>query len=172
MRVGLSVAHPPGYRMASKREVRVEYVVVAVVLLVVLIAFVAPLPGRGPGSIRRHPWTVYKLQLRDRVLERAGGRCEAPLFLAWGRCANEATEGSHVYPYARGGPTFLSNAQALCARHFRRRSRMRPPWWYLLTLENRRRGYFPEGEEVRVYARMADERRTFREAWAERMSGR
>jgi hypothetical protein len=32
---------------------------------------------------------------------------------------------------------------------------MRPPWWYVLSLERRRRSYFPEGVDVRVSAVMS-----------------
>ena len=63
-----------------------------------------------------------------------------------------ATEVDHVYPHAKGGPTVPSNGQALCSAHNRRKGAMRPPWWYLLGLERRRRSYFPEGADVRVSA--------------------
>jgi hypothetical protein len=34
---------------------------------------------------------------------------------------------------------------------------MNPPWWYVLGLERRRRAYFPEGVDVRVFAVMSVE---------------
>jgi hypothetical protein len=32
---------------------------------------------------------------------------------------------------------------------------MKPPWWYVLALEHRRRSYFPPGNDVRVSAAMS-----------------
>ena len=32
------------------------------------------------------------------------------------------------YPWSRGGPTVLSNGQALCREHNRSKSNLRPPW--------------------------------------------
>ena len=83
-------------------------------------------------------------------MARAGGRCEGAVFLAWGRCPDEATEVDHVYPWSRGGPTIPANGQALCRGHNRSKGAMRPSWWYVLSLEHRRRRYFPSGLEVRV----------------------
>ena len=34
---------------------------------------------------------------------------------------------------------------------------MTPPWWYVLSLERRRRAYFPQGADVRVLAVMSSE---------------
>ena len=34
---------------------------------------------------------------------------------------------------------------------------MTPPWWYVLSLERRRRAYFPQGLDVRVFAVMSSE---------------
>lgn len=51
----------------------------------------------------------------------------------------------------------VSNGQALCRRHNRSKSNMAPPWWYVLTLERRRKGYFPEGFDVRVSGAMTPE---------------
>jgi len=130
--------------------------------LVVLIVLLAPLPGRGPGLAERDPWRGFRYAPRRRALERAGGRCEAPGFIVWGRCEAPAAEVDHVYPWSRGGATVLSNAQALCAGHNRAKSSLRPPWWYVLGLERRRRGYFPDGEEVRVSGAMTAEDRAAR----------
>jgi hypothetical protein len=73
------------------------------VLLGVLLALVSsPLPGRGPRMFQRHdPWRGFKFATRRAVMTRAGGRCEAPLLLGWGRCQNPATEVDHVYPCSR-----------------------------------------------------------------------
>jgi hypothetical protein len=117
------------------------------------------LPGRGPRIFqRRDPWRGFKFASRRTVLARAGGRCEHALFLVWGRCRAEASEVDHIYPWSRGGPTIVSNGQALCRKHNRRKSNLRPPWWYVLALERRREGYIPASTKTRVLARMnADE---------------
>ncbi|WP_350339695.1 MULTISPECIES: HNH endonuclease [Nocardioides] len=139
------------------------------VVVVLLLVVALPLPGRGPRMFqRRDPWRGYRFGSRREVLERAGGRCEGPQLLAWGRCRAEATEVDHVYPWSRGGPTTVSNGQALCRVHNRRKSNLRPPWWYVLSLERRRANYVPSGTETRVLARMNAEERAARQSWAAR----
>jgi hypothetical protein len=136
------------------------YVPVLALLGALLVVLASPLPGRGPRLFqRRDPWRGFKFTTRRAVMTRAGGRCEAPTFLVWGRCHDPATEVDHVYPWSRGGPTVVSNGQALCRTHNRRKSNLRPPWWYVLSLERRRAAYFPPDVTVRVLGRMnADER--------------
>ena len=97
-------------------------------------------------------------------MERAARRCESAAFMAWGRCGSPATEVDHVFPWSRGGPTVESNGQALCRGHNRSKGAMRPPWWYVLGLERRRRSYFPAGADVRVFAVMSDDDRAARTA--------
>jgi hypothetical protein len=101
-------------------------------------------------------------------MTRAGGRCEAPMLLAWGRCQDPATEVDHVYPWSRGGPTVVSNGQALCRTHNRRKSNLRPPWWYVLSLERRRTAYSPPDVTVRVLGRMTADDRAARPARMDR----
>ena len=48
----------------------------------------------------------------------------------------------------------VSNGQALCRNHNRRKSNLRPPWWYVVSLENRRAAYVGPGVESRVLGRM------------------
>ena len=63
----------------------------------------------------------------------------------------------------------VSNGQALCRNHNRRKSNLRPPWWYVLSLERRRSEYVPSGVvEWRVLARMNADERASRAAWADR----
>lgn len=114
--------------------------------------FSATLPGRGPRSTSRDPWRAFKFGARSTVMSRAGGRCEAAAVVFFGRCPDAATEADHVYPWSKGGPTIVSNGAALCRGHNRAKKAMNPPWWYVLGLERRRRGYFPEGVDVRVSA--------------------
>lgn len=121
-----------------------------------LVLLTCPVPGRGPRFLqRRDPWRRFKYQARRTVMARAGNRCEGAAFLAWGRCGDEATEADHVYPWSRGGPTIVSNGQALCSGHNRSKAAMRPAWWYLLSLERRRRTYFPPDADVKVSASMS-----------------
>ncbi len=116
-----------------------------------------PIPGRGPRLFQpQDPLRLFKGETRRAVMTRAGGRCEGAVFLAWGRCRDVATEADHVYPYSRSGPTTLTNGQALCRGHNRHKAAMRPPWWYLLSLEHRRLSYFPPATDVRVNARVSD----------------
>ena len=134
------------------------------VAIFAIVFFVAgPLPGRGPRFLQRQDeWRRFKHDARRIVMSRAGHRCEAPVFLVWGRCQEEATEADHVYPHSRGGPTLPSNGQALCRGHNRSKAALRPPWWYVLGLEHRRRAYFPEGADRRIRARLTSADRTAR----------
>lgn len=138
------------------------YVPLFVSLGVLLVLLASPMPGRGPRMFQpRDPWRGFKFATRRAVMTRAGGRCEAPMLLAWGRCHDSATEVDHIYPWSRGGPTVVSNGQALCRTHNRRKSNLRPPWWYVLSLERRRTAYSPADVTVRVLGRMsASERAT------------
>jgi hypothetical protein len=127
----------------------------SLILLTVLV-LTCPIPGRGPRLLQRQdPWRLFKGEARRTVMARAGGRCEGSIFLAWGRCGDDASDADHVYPWSRSGPTIPSNGQALCRGHNRNKAAMRPPWWYVLTLERRRRKYFPSDIEVRVNARIS-----------------
>lgn len=136
-----------------------------VALAVIGIAVSFPMPGRGPSSSRRDPWRRFKSAARRTVMERAGERCEAGVLFGLFRCNGAAAEVDHVFPHSKGGPTVVSNGQALCRDHNRRKGSMTPPWWYVLGLEKRRRGYYPEGVDVRVVAIMSGAERTAREAW-------
>jgi hypothetical protein len=138
-------------------------------IAVLLLLLVSPMPGRGPRVFqRRDPWRGFRFAARRAVLNRAGGRCEGTLLLAWWRCRAKAVEVDHVYPWSRRGPTIESNGQALCRGHNRRKSNLRPPWWYVLSLERRRVGYFPPGAKVRVLARMNADDRAARNVWMHR----
>jgi hypothetical protein len=63
-----------------------------------------------------------------------------------------------------------SDGQALCSGHNKNQGAMRPPWWYLLSLERRRRSYFPPRADVRVFATMSDADRQARASALERKS--
>ncbi|MBA3020730.1 HNH endonuclease [Propionicimonas sp.] len=124
-------------------------------IFALIYALVLPIPGRGPRILQKQdPWRRFKGDARRQIMARAGNRCEGARFLSWRRCPDPATEADHVYPWSRYGPTTPSNGQALCSGHNRSKGAMRPPWWYLLALEHRRRSYFPPDADVRVQARM------------------
>lgn len=125
-------------------------------LVVLAVVLGAPLPGRGPGWFaRRDPWRGFKYDARRVVLTRASGQCEAAAFIAWGRCRQAADQVDHIYPWSKGGGTVVSNGQALCAHHNRSKATRTPAWWYVLSLERRRRSYFPSGTDVYVRGSMA-----------------
>jgi hypothetical protein len=142
---------------------------IPVILLIIILAF--PLPGRGPGMQRRDPWRGFRFEARRVVLTLAGKRCEAPLLLAWGRCGKPAEEVDHIYPWSKGGATVVSNGQALCKLHNRSKSNFTPPWWYVLSLERRRRKYYPVGANFRVSAAMSTADKAARAEWATRKKG-
>jgi hypothetical protein len=128
-----------------------------ILIAAAMVVIACPLPGRGPRLFQRHdPWRRFKHVSRDVVMSRAGHRCEGATFLVWGRCTEDAVEADHVYPHSRRGPTVLSNGQALCRGHNKHKGSWSPAWWYLLSLEHRRRSYFPAGADVRVFATMTD----------------
>ncbi|MBU3995410.1 MAG: HNH endonuclease [Actinobacteria bacterium] len=132
-----------------------------IAMLILWVALATPLPGRGPRG-KSDPWRLFKYGARREVMDRAGGRCEAQLFLMWGRCSEPATEADHIYPWSKGGPTLVSNGQALCRSHNVSKGSTTPPWWRLIGLERRRKTYFPDGSDPRVLARMSDSDRALR----------
>jgi hypothetical protein len=140
--------------------------IIPAVVLVVVASF--PMPGRGPGSSRRDVWRGFRFAAREVVMARADRRCEAAGFIIWGRCSDAAVEVDHVFPWSRGGPTVVSNGQALCTAHNRNKGSVAPTWWYVLGLERRRRRYFPSGVDVRVFATYAADELAARERWRAR----
>jgi hypothetical protein len=142
-------------------------------LAVFWVIVAGPLPGRGPGYPRRRDrWRTFRFDSRRLVLERAGHRCESGIFLGWGRCDRPAEEVDHVYPWSKGGATVVSNGQALCRNHNCSKSAMAPPWWYVWSLERRRRTYVDHGVDVTVRASMNQLEREARAAWAEKQFAR
>jgi len=140
---------------------------VAIVLMLVTFIMTRPLPGRGPRSARRDVWRGFRYAARDTVMRNAGYRCEASALMLWGRCTADATEVDHIHPWSRGGPTVVSNGQALCRRHNRAKAHYAPPWWYVLGLERRRLTYFPAQTSVRVMAVYSPDERVARDRWAQ-----
>ena len=79
---------------------------------------------------------------------RAGNRCEHSQFGF--RCRTPSAHADHVYPWARGGQTTMSNCQSLCATHNLRKSATIPGKFYITRLEKRRHRYFPAGVSPKV----------------------
>lgn len=130
----------------------------AVPVLLVAVLVWLPMPGRGPGVLSRRDWSsVFSPSVKLHIFDRAGGRCEAAGLVVWGRCRGAAQEADHVYPWSKSGPSVVSNGQALCAKHYRRKFDLTPPWWYVWGLEHRRLDYFPTGVDVRVLPPVEDD---------------
>lgn len=118
-------------------------------------------------SVRRLRWSLVSRDPRRRfsgperglIFRRAGGRCEHHAWLL-GRCsAREHLEADHVHPHSRGGQTNVANAQALCARHNRRKGARVPYALELRRLARRRQSYFPPDMPRDVVRRAARPRR-------------
>lgn len=145
---------------------------VLIALFAIWFVLSVPLIGRGPGLSRRDRWRSFRYGTRREVMERAGYRCEASMLLVWGRCRQRATDVDHIYPWSKGGPTILSNGQALCRSHNASKGALTPPWWLILGLERRRAGYVPPGTSVRVSARMTERERALRSGEGQYRSNR
>ena len=111
----------------------------AVVVLAVLV-LASPAGGASAARDPRRGFTITE-------------RCEHKPLL-WHRCINTPTQGDHIFPWSRGGRTIMSNQQALCPFHNRRKSGTVPSRLYILRLQCRRRRYFPEGESPQVQWRV------------------
>lgn len=135
--------------LASLAEVVLEHPWALVPLaLAVLVGIVMTSPAGGACE-SRDPRRVFTSAERQEAFSRAGLRCEHKPLL-WSRCTNTPTQGDHIYPWARGGRTAMSNQQALCAFHNNRKSGTVPTRMYIYRLQLRRRRYFPEEASPQV----------------------
>lgn len=75
----------------------------------------------GVGSIRRESYNTVSgfdskgawWEIRKKVMQRAGGRCEA--YLPNGtRCTAAAVECHHIRPLSKGGTTTMANLIGIC----------------------------------------------------------
>lgn len=98
----------------------------------------------------RDPERLFPAEVRKRVHERAGRRCEAiyydPFRTQWKRCTSRSQESDHVYPHATGGRSTLANAQALCQMCNVQKGALVPTVAYVQALQEARKAYFPAGE--------------------------
>jgi 5-methylcytosine-specific restriction endonuclease McrA len=85
----------------------------------------------GVGTIRREGYNTVSgfeskagwWEIRKKVVQRAGGKCEARL--ASGRCGAPLQEVHHIRPLSKGGTTTMSNLLGMCqACHNKRHSHL------------------------------------------------
>lgn len=119
----------------------------AVLAVVVLLVFAN---NFHTTSQWRDPQRIYNSEQRAIVKRRAGNRCESRSMFGLMRCRARGEQIDHIYPWSKGGPTTIENAQLLCARDNRAKSAKTPSRLYVWHLERARRKYFPAGEDVRV----------------------
>lgn len=119
-------------------------VMIAAGLTVIGIAR-AVVKGRVP---EKHEKRMFTGPEKAECKRRAGNRCEHSQFGF--RCRTASAHADHVYPWARGGQTTMSNCQSLCAPHNLRKSAIIPGKFYIARLEKRRRRYFPTGISPKV----------------------
>ncbi len=98
---------------------------------------------------QRDPQRAFTASQRELIFERCGRQCEHIGLL--GRCNAAAVEADHVFPWAKGGATSLSNAQGLCRAHNRQKSAKVPSRSAIRRLERRRAAYFPPGARTDVF---------------------
>lgn len=129
-----------------------------VALLVVLVALLSAVAGRGPRILqRRDPWRGFKFAARRAVMTRAGGRCEAPRMGPMpGSCDRGRPRLSLVTWRRDGGEQRPSSVR------FSQPSQVQPAP-AVLSLERRWADHVPAGVEVRVLARMSADERLARE---------
>jgi hypothetical protein len=103
---------------------------------------------------RRDPTRLFSRADKALILARAGHRCEHHTPIA-GRCKQtRRLQADHVVPWSRGGPTIVSNGQALCAVHNREKSARVPYRWQLRALHRRRASYYPYGANEPITRRL------------------
>lgn len=115
-----------------------------------VLALVAALTLRFVMSVRmaratqRDPVRLFDPESKGQVAAWCGGQCEHKSLL-WRRCSRPGTQGDHLIPWSRGGPTTIENLAMLCGPHNRRKSNHMPSMLYRWRLAYRRRAYFPPG---------------------------
>lgn len=98
---------------------------------------------------RRDDRRAFTVQDRATSFALAHWRCEHRPLVGF-RCTVQATHADHVVPWSKGGPTVLSNCQALCQRHNLVKSNHMPTLFYVWRLQRRRRRYYPATQPVEV----------------------
>lgn len=126
---------------------------------VAVMAVVRTLAGLFAGSAQRDPQRLYSVDQKREMIRLCGGRCEHKTW--WlPRCRGAAEHADHIVPWSKGGATSVSNGQMLCAYHNLLKSNWMPSRTYIVRLERRRRGYFPDGANPLVESRIGVPPRT------------
>lgn len=124
-------------------------IIIVVICALLFLAFVARKHRRKPATDDKRMFsTTEKVECK----RRAGNRCEHSQFGV--RCKTSSAHADHIYPWARGGATAMSNCQSLCAPHNLRKSATIPGSYYIRRLEIRRRRYFPSDVSPKVEWRL------------------
>jgi HNH endonuclease len=126
---------------------------VAAATVFALLFIVRLVHGLAHPRRNRDPVRRFTGQDKAELLRRAGGRCERHSRVT-GRCEITAgLQADHVHPHSRGGWTNISNGEALCRRHNRRKSATIPFNWQLKGIAKRRAAYYPAGVSGTVVRR-------------------
>jgi 5-methylcytosine-specific restriction endonuclease McrA len=126
--------------------------VLVLILVGIIAVFVIAQKVRGSRTPVTDEKRMFSGPEKAECKRRAGNRCEHSQFGF--RCRVPSAHADHVYPWARGGATAMSNCQSLCAPHNLRKSATIPGKFYIARLEKRRRKYFPSGVPRKVEWRL------------------
>lgn len=117
----------------------------------VRIVLGCPVPGRGPRLFRRRdPWRRFNTRRGASSCRVPAIDVRAPSSLPGAGVPNlRSRRTMSIHRRVAGRPP-SAMARPLCRGHNRRKGAWKPPWWYVLSLEHRRRSYFPPVADVRV----------------------
>jgi len=113
-----------------------QLLVIAVGGSVVAVAALASSRQRNARTKWRDPRRNFTQAERQEIFARAGWRCEHVGWLF--RCRRPAQHADHLWPWVAGGPTSVTNGQALCARHNLSKGSKLPGRLYMARLQRTR----------------------------------
>lgn len=120
--------------------------VIGIIIFILLLVAAKARKNKAPSHDEQRMFTTSQ---RMEAKRRAGDRCEHAN--AFGiRCRQPGAHGDHIFPWSKGGATAMSNQAWLCAPHNLSKGATIPSWYYIRSLERRRRRYFPEGVDPHV----------------------
>lgn len=125
------------------------WAVAAVIVLLVVLRAASKRSGR---SFQTDPQRMFDGPQRAQLNSNAGGRCENKRPL-WFRCRESGSQADHVHPWSQGGMTVVSNGAWLCRKCNAAKSDHVPSAIYIWRLERRRKNYFPQGVNCRIFWR-------------------
>lgn len=123
-------------------DIPVAFVLVVGAATVILILAALRVRARRRASQARDPRRMYSAHDRQIGFERAGAQCEYARWFLW-RCTRTAEHGDHFIPWSQGGATTMANFVASCPRCNTSKGAKMPALIDRVTLQSRRRGYFP-----------------------------